>query len=961
MAGIRRGQGREIALAAALLGALLFVILSCPSARAQTEFGGIGIRFTMEDGRIKVHALIDNTPAAKAGIMAGDLITELDGESVQGLTVPQAVDKMRGPVNTTIKLTIMRKGQDKPIELTLVRQTIIIRSALYERPVLIVDPGMHTVRILAAAVDAAGRFVVTGSDDKTVRVWSADDGRLLQTIRPPAGPGDVGKIYAVAMSPDGDLVAAGGFTRTTTEKELPIYLFDRRTGKMTWRIASGLPGIASHLVFSADGRYLAAVLSSGGLRVYDRDNKWSEVFRDTDYESDSRGAAFASDGRLATTAYDGKVRLYDSSFKLVGVKETASGRQPLGIAFSPDGKVLAIGYYDVAAVDLFDAQTLAAVPGPTTDGVTGSLFQVAWSQDGQTLFAGGKSIMLFAWADAGLGKRRALSVGRNTITSVVALPEGQLLAATTDPYLTVLEADGTPRWAHDRPRADFRGPLATRVSTDGAVLDFGFHPGGKFPLRFDLKTFSLSRDPPADGSARPPKQDGLSIDHWVESYSPMLNGKPIELDRMEMSRSLAIHPDGKRFILGTEWSLRAFDAEGKPLWRRPVPGIVWAVNVTGNGRIVVSAYGDGTIRWHRMDDGRELLALMVLNDKQNWVAWTPEGFYAATPGAYGVLRWQVNHGVDAVATTVPVSAIPKLRRPDALPLVLEELETARALGVADLAAARRDVQEATGAAEPPGARLHVLAIGINDYGDKAKNLHLDFASKDASDVFNALVNTQDSRFNKLGGLYAEVLAQALPDELATKQGIFDALEAMKLNMAKDTTNDDLAVVMFSGHGAIVDGQLYLLPYNVDASTPSHLKVSAIGANELQAELAELAKHGRVLVLLDACHSGAVTGDGTQIVPSANLLRSALVASNVTVLTSSDADEVSHEDAQWGHGAFSKVLLAALGRDADTNNDGLISMSELTAYLSAKVPELTGGHQHVGLSQGFQRELFVAGL
>ena len=184
---------------------------------------------------------------------------------------------------------------------------------------------------------------------------------------------------------------------------------------------------------------------------------------------------------------------------------------------------------------------------------------------------------------------------------------------------------------------------------------------------------------------------------------------------------------------------------------------------------------------------------------------------------------------------------------------------------------------------------------------------------------------------------------------------------MNHNMARDATNSDLAVVMFSGHGAIVDGQLYLLPYNVDASTPSHLKVSAIGANELRAELAELANHGRVLVFLDACHSGAVTGDGTQIVPSANPLRSALVASNVTVLTSSDADEVSHEDKQWGHGAFTKVLLEALGRDADTNNDGLVSMSELTAYLSRRVPELTGGHQHVGLSQGFQRELFVAGL
>ena len=84
-------------------------------------------------------------------------------------------------------------------------------QGLYERPVLIVDPGMHTAPIRAAAVDAAGRFIVTGSDDKTVRIWSVSDGKLLQTIRVPAGPGDIGKIRAVAMSPDGKIVAAGGW------------------------------------------------------------------------------------------------------------------------------------------------------------------------------------------------------------------------------------------------------------------------------------------------------------------------------------------------------------------------------------------------------------------------------------------------------------------------------------------------------------------------------------------------------------------------------------------------------------------------------------------------------------------------------------------------------------------------------------------------------------------------------
>jgi len=92
------------------------------------EFGGLGIEVTMEDGLVKVVTPIDETPAAKAGIMANDVITQLDGEQVQGLTLNQAVEKMRGPVNTKIKLTIMRKGQDKPIEVSITRDVIRVKS-----------------------------------------------------------------------------------------------------------------------------------------------------------------------------------------------------------------------------------------------------------------------------------------------------------------------------------------------------------------------------------------------------------------------------------------------------------------------------------------------------------------------------------------------------------------------------------------------------------------------------------------------------------------------------------------------------------------------------------------------------------------------------------------------------------------------------------------------------------------
>jgi len=91
------------------------------------EFGGLGIEVTQEDGLIKVVAPIDETPAAKAGIRAGDIITHLDDEAVSGLTLTQAVDKMRGQVNTKIKLRLVRKGVEKPIEVTIVRDVIRVK------------------------------------------------------------------------------------------------------------------------------------------------------------------------------------------------------------------------------------------------------------------------------------------------------------------------------------------------------------------------------------------------------------------------------------------------------------------------------------------------------------------------------------------------------------------------------------------------------------------------------------------------------------------------------------------------------------------------------------------------------------------------------------------------------------------------------------------------------------------
>jgi len=98
--------------------------------REQTrgEFGGLGIEVTMENGFVKVVAPIDDTPAANAGLQSGDFITHIDGESVLGLTLSDAVDKMRGPIGSEIVITISREGAEEPFDVTIVRATIKIRA-----------------------------------------------------------------------------------------------------------------------------------------------------------------------------------------------------------------------------------------------------------------------------------------------------------------------------------------------------------------------------------------------------------------------------------------------------------------------------------------------------------------------------------------------------------------------------------------------------------------------------------------------------------------------------------------------------------------------------------------------------------------------------------------------------------------------------------------------------------------
>lgn len=518
-----------------------------------------------------------------------------------------------------------------------------------------IETGMHVDKINQVGLDSTCRMMITGSDDKTARLWAVPEGGKgtfspRGILRVPVGPENNGGIKAATLSPDGKYAALGAeYIPDGGTDESAVYIFETATGKPVRRIA-GLDAAIYQLVYSPGGEYLAAALSSGrGMRVWETSG-WRQVGSDDGYGESAYSVSFAPDGKVFTLAYDGMLRRYGSNFKLEAKVQTGH-RNAADVVVHPRGDKLAIAVADTPKVEIYDTRSLTRMYEADMSRVTNrSLFAVTWSTDGSRLYGAGdfstpdRRVPVRIWDNEGRGKGRDVKVTLTTIHDLVPCRKW-IAIGSSDPAFGIMSESGEVLSWRTSVKPDLRNKLgqAFTVSADGSKVTFGMKSGHDEMVTFDMASWSITNASTRTAGMFPADVSSLNITGWLNTTTPRVNGKVLQLLDREYSTAVAIAPGSQSLALGTEWHVRYFEKDGRERWTRDTPAN-WGVNVTRDGKFVVAAFGDGTIRWFRAGDGEEIMALFVHTQTREWVAWTPQGYYASSAGGDRYIGWAVNRG-----------------------------------------------------------------------------------------------------------------------------------------------------------------------------------------------------------------------------------------------------------------------------------------------------------------------------
>jgi WD40 repeat protein len=645
-------------------------------------------------------------PAARAGISRNDILVSADGREIANAASFRSL--VAGiPGGTSLQLRLLRDRRERLVTLMVAPEAALPKKVAppptidrsKQSLVVSVDTGGHRNLIRGLNFTPDGKYLISGGDDKVIRVWDVATGKTDRIIRGEISAGREGQILAMALSPDGALLAASGWITGPDHRGHLIRLYDFRTGNLIGLLAGHENRIAS-LAFSSDGQYLVSGAHDNVAIIWDVKTRQSQhVLRG--HRAEVYAVAFVPGGRVVTGSYDATLKLW----RVADGSEitTLTGHQGMveTIAISPKTGTIASGSRTGELI-LWDSETGELRKKlETQENVVGKL---QFSPDGARLLttaAEGRELFVQKVWDTQTGRVLATYKGHDNTVGAAAISPDQRLAATAggkdnEIHIWDLNTGKIVNSAAGKPlilRGVGAPVFATGWQSDttyvfwGAVSDYATH-NDRGALTYRLRLPSavgklseperLSVEAALEAVRAQPTLGSLSLSHSAGGRYGHDAVLTIERDGQAIATltrdqtdgyghvAYTFTPDAQRVVSGgANGHLLAYDLAGKLVGRFVGhEGVIWAVACSKDGRYLISGGGDQTIRiWNLAS--YELIATLLQGRDEEWVMWTPQGYYTGSPGADKIVGWQINHGFDHAADFVGAEQLRQhLHRPD---------------------------------------------------------------------------------------------------------------------------------------------------------------------------------------------------------------------------------------------------------------------------------------------------------